>query len=69
MWGCFSGFELGHLIPVKGTFNVSAYLHILENVILPSLWEQFGTEESYWPAQSPELTLTENRWDELEQRL
>jgi len=41
VWGCFSGVEFGPLGPVKGTPNASAYQDILDNVMLPTLWEQF----------------------------
>ncbi|KAK3540307.1 hypothetical protein QTP70_029546 [Hemibagrus guttatus] len=35
------GVVLGPLVPVKGTLNVSAYQDILDNFMLPILWEQF----------------------------
>ena len=42
VWGCFS--EVGHcpLVPVKGTLKASAYQDILDNFMLPTLWEEFG---------------------------
>jgi len=40
--GCFSGAGLGPLVPVKGTLNDSSYQDILDNFMLPTLWEQFG---------------------------
>jgi len=46
VWGCFSGVGLGLLVPVKGTLNASAYQDILENFMLPTLWEQFGNGPS-----------------------
>ena len=42
VWGCFSGFGLGPLFPVKGNLNASLYQDILNNAMLPTLWEQFG---------------------------
>ena len=37
VWGCF-----GPLVPVKGNLNASAYQWMLDNSMLPTLWEQFG---------------------------
>ena len=42
MWGCFSGTGLGPLVPVEGTLNGSAYQEMLDNFMLPALWQQFG---------------------------
>ena len=38
VWSCFPGVGLGPLVTVK----VSAHQDILDNFMLPTLWEQFG---------------------------
>ncbi|KAK3532034.1 hypothetical protein QTP86_003478 [Hemibagrus guttatus] len=38
------GVGLVPLVPVKGTLNASAFQDILENFMLPTLWEQFGDD-------------------------
>ena len=42
VWGCFSGAGLVPLVPMKGTLNASTYQEMLDNSMLPTVWEQFG---------------------------
>ena len=44
LWGWFSVVDLDPLVPVKGNLIASADQDILDNCMLPTLWEQFEEE-------------------------
>ncbi|GFT56213.1 transposable element Tc1 transposase [Trichonephila clavipes] len=76
VWGYFSWFRLGPLVPVIKNMNSEMYVDILDNTALPTLWQYFGEgpflfQQDNCSIHTSRLAQTpiEHLWDELEFRL
>lgn len=44
VWACFSWYGVGPVVKVEGTMRATDYTTILDNSVLPTLWQTYGLE-------------------------
>ena len=63
VWGCFSWYGLGPIIPIHGKLNADSYSTILENNVLPTLWQFYGLNHCYFQDDNASCHVAKSTMD------